>query len=147
MSAARIVGLVLYILAATIFSDPAVGFSPYLVLFESGQAEINAAAKPVINQVISDAKRYPGTPIVLLGHTDRVGSDHDNAVLSQRRAEAVRAALVAGGVPAGLITVQGMGEGEPAIPTDDGVAELANRRVEILFSDLNPGAPPDIPAK
>ena len=52
--------------------------------------------------------------------------------LSMRRADAVRDALIAGGIPAENITVAGRGESENAIPTTDGIVEQANRRVEII---------------
>jgi OOP family OmpA-OmpF porin len=49
-----------------------------------------------------------------------------------RRADAVREALIAGGIPAESITTAARGESENAIPTVDGVVEQANRRVEII---------------
>jgi OOP family OmpA-OmpF porin len=53
--------------------------------------------------------------------------------LSERRAKAVRDALVAEGVPADSIGSWGYGEGELAVWTDDNVRERMNRRVEIIF--------------
>lgn len=52
--------------------------------------------------------------------------------LSLRRANAVRAALVARGVSPDSITVVGRGETEPDVPTADGVKEQANRLVRII---------------
>jgi outer membrane protein OmpA-like peptidoglycan-associated protein len=67
------------------------------------------------------------------GHADRAGPEDYNMALSLRRADSVRAALIAGGVPADKITVAGRGESEPAVPTPDGVKEQANRRVVIVL--------------
>ena len=56
-----------------------------------------------------------------------------NQRLSQRRADAVAAELVARGVPRNIITVQAFGESRPLVPTADGVREPQNRRVEIVL--------------
>jgi len=66
------------------------------------------------------------------GHADRAGSEAYNMELSLRRANAVRAALVARGVSPDSITVAGRGETEPDVPTADGVEEQVNRRVRII---------------
>jgi len=76
--------------------------------------------------------------VVVLGFTDRIGSDAYNDRLSQRRADAARAALVEAGVDAGYIEAQGRGKAEPVVQCDnrgqrDLIACLApNRRVEIV---------------
>lgn len=78
--------------------------------------------------------------IQVLGYTDRIGSDRYNLVLSQRRAEAVRNALVAGGVPAAAIVAEGRGKADPLVqcaaqPRQALIVCLApNRRVELSGS-------------
>jgi outer membrane protein OmpA-like peptidoglycan-associated protein len=75
----------------------------------------------------------PNSPeIVVIGHTDRVGTLEYNDKLSLKRADVVRAALVAAGVPPGQIDIAGRGEREPAVATPDEIAEPRNRRVEIM---------------
>ena len=69
----------------------------------------------------------------MTGHTDLSGSFDYNMGLSLRRADAVRDALIAGGVSPNQITTAGRGEAEPAVPTADGVREQANRRAEIII--------------
>jgi OOP family OmpA-OmpF porin len=133
--------------ATVAFSGIANAFLPYEVLFETGKAEIIPAGRAVIDQVIADAKKAPKARIILTGHTDRVGPEDYNRRLSQRRAEAVRDALVAGGVPAELISVEGRGESQNAMPTADDQPEQANRRVVIIFPDLVPEASPTLPAQ
>ena len=64
-------------------------------------------------------------------HTDRTGTAESNLVLSQRRADYVRVWLVSNGVPLAEITATGRGEGDPVVPTEDGIAEPRNRRVEV----------------
>ena len=68
------------------------------------------------------------------GHTDRSGSDAYNDALSMRRAQAVVAMLQSRGVSPNSLTVTALGEGEPRVPTADGVREPQNRRVEITVN-------------
>jgi OmpA-OmpF porin, OOP family len=109
------------------------GFGPDIVLFDFDKSDINAAGKAVIDFVLADAARRGTVNISVTGHADRAGSEAYNMALSLRRADAVRKALIAGGIPADAITVAGRGESEPAVPTPDGVKEQANRRVEIIL--------------
>jgi len=97
------------------------------------RARRNAAAQAVVNQVIADYNANKSTSISVTGHTDRAGSDAYNEKLSERRADAVREALIAGGIPAEAITTAWKGESENAVPTEDGVREQANRRAEIII--------------
>jgi OmpA-OmpF porin, OOP family len=69
--------------------------------------------------------------LVVIGHTDTVGSAAFNDTLSRQRAEVVRSALVARGIAADRIVVVGRGERELVVITADNVAEPRNRRVEI----------------
>jgi len=105
----------------------------YIVLFDFDKSNINKAGKAVIDQVLADAAKMGGVHISATGHADRAGPEDYNMALSLRRADSVREALIAGGVPADAITVAGRGESEPAVPTPDGVKEQANRRVEIVL--------------
>jgi OOP family OmpA-OmpF porin len=105
----------------------------YLVLFDFDKSNINAAAASVVSQVVADFQANKSTAISVTGHTDRAGTAAYNLKLSERRADAVRAALIKAGIPAEAITTAWKGESEPAIPTADGVREQANRRAEIII--------------
>jgi len=105
----------------------------YIVLFDFDRSNINKAGGAVLDQVLADAAKMGGVRISATGHADRSGPEDYNMALSLRRADSVREALIAGGVPADAITVAGRGESEPAVPTPDGVKEQANRRVEIVL--------------
>jgi OOP family OmpA-OmpF porin len=105
----------------------------YIVLFDFDRANIRPDGQEVINQVLAAAAAKGPVPISVTGHADRSGPADYNLALSLRRADAVRQALIAGGVSADQITVSGRGEEEPAVPTPDGVPEQANRRVEIII--------------
>jgi outer membrane protein OmpA-like peptidoglycan-associated protein len=87
---------------------------------------------PANQQVLAEIARYPVPDIVVVGHTDLVGSDQVNDVLAKKRAQAVEAILVGRGIGTGNIVAIGRGKREPAVPTAEGVAEPRNRRVEIV---------------
>lgn len=105
----------------------------YIVYFDFDRSNVNAEAQAVIDQILADVGGKGAVNISATGHADRSGSEDYNMSLSLRRADAVREALIAGGISGDAITVAGRGESEPAVPTADGVKEQANRRVEVII--------------
>jgi OOP family OmpA-OmpF porin len=103
----------------------------YRVYFEFDRAEILPEAAQILQQVATSAKQDPKIGVVLVGKADRAGSDQYNMRLSQRRADAVRDALIRDGVPRDRIETRWVGEREPPVPTPDNVREPRNRVVEI----------------
>lgn len=75
----------------------------------------------------------PNVNAVLEGHCDERGSSEYNMALGERRAKAVRDALVVSGVPASRIKVVSFGEEKPAAEGHDEAAWALNRRVELKF--------------
>ncbi len=106
-------------------------FAVVLSAFDSAAPDHQARA--AAKRVADEAVRRPAAALTVIGHADRRGPEAYNLELSLRRAEAMRDALVARGVAAARIEVVARGEWEPAVPTADGVAEPANRRVEVYF--------------
>jgi len=103
----------------------------FIVFFGHNQSELTPEAINVVKQAALSAKEYGNAALSLVGHADRSGSDSYNSALSLRRANAVKSALVAEGIADASITVSGKGEGDPLVPTADGVREPQNRRVHI----------------
>ena len=104
------------------------------VYFDWSRATITPEAQRVIEQVILGANRDPSVKIIMLvGKADLSGSDKYNIGLSHRRADAVRSALVAGGIAPSRIDVRWVGFHEPPVPTPPGVREPRNRVVEVTF--------------
>ena len=93
--------------------------------------EFTPESKQVVTQLFAEIARRPAPEIVVIGHTDRVGSVPYNDALSLRRAERVRDELVKLGIPRGRISVAGRGAREPEVRTAEKVAVARNRRVEI----------------
>jgi outer membrane protein OmpA-like peptidoglycan-associated protein len=104
----------------------------FTLYFVEQTDELTAESKTMLDSVIASIARYPVPDIVVIGHTDRVGSDAVNDVLARQRAETARNALISNGIAPESIVAVGRGKREPAVPTADGVAEPRNRRVEIV---------------
>ncbi len=103
----------------------------YLLYFLHGKTDLTPESQAVFEEVKDRIVAMPAANFVVLGHTDRVGTQQRNDALSLRRAQLVRARLIAEGMPKERIEAVGRGEREPLIQTPDEVAEPRNRRVEI----------------
>ncbi len=106
---------------------------PFIVYFAWDSDVVDAAGKGVIAEAVAAADEFGITDFSITGHADRSGPEDYNLNLSLRRANNVKAELIARGVEEGGISVAARGEAEPAVPTADGVREPANRRVEIIL--------------
>lgn len=113
--------------------------SSYTVEFALGSAALDEAARATVAEAASAFLTGESPRIDLVGHTDTTGSAEFNQDLSERRAIAVRDALVDEGVPFDAITVDAVGQDQLIVPTADGVAEQANRVV--IVDVLAPAAP------
>jgi OOP family OmpA-OmpF porin len=118
-----------------IFADALAAQPPrpvsFLLYFLEGKDTLTPESQQVVQQMFAEIARRPAPEIVVIGHTDRVGSVPANDALSLRRAQKVRDDLIKLGIPADRIQVAGRGEREPLVPTGDEVPEPRNRRVEI----------------
>jgi OOP family OmpA-OmpF porin len=114
---------------------PQVAAAPetFIVYFAWDSDAVDGSGDRVIDDAVAAADSLGIADFSITGHADRSGPEDYNLNLSLRRADNVKAALIARGVEEGGISVAGRGEAEPAIYTDDGVREPANRRVEIIL--------------
>jgi outer membrane protein OmpA-like peptidoglycan-associated protein len=104
------------------------------VLFDSGKSQLLATSSQDMAQLAEFFKRNPERKASIEGHTDSVGSEESNRLLSDHRAGAVKAALVRMGVPANRLSSQGFGEDSPVAGNDTPAGRQMNRRVEIVIS-------------
>jgi len=104
------------------------------VLFATTRAELMPTAEERLEEVALAMKQLEGRKILIVGHTDNVGSDAANKELSQKRAEAVRAYFASHGVRPDLIRAEGHGEKEPISSNDSPETRASNRRVEIIIA-------------
>ncbi|UYL07478.1 OmpA family protein [Bdellovibrio sp. SKB1291214] len=101
------------------------------ILFDTGKSTLKPAAQSNISELAQIMKKYPENILTVRGYTDDTGTAVKNNPLSKDRAEAVRAQLIASGVPANTITSIGMGATNPVDPAKTAEARSKNRRVEI----------------
>jgi outer membrane protein OmpA-like peptidoglycan-associated protein/opacity protein-like surface antigen len=106
---------------------------PFIVFFEWDKSDITPEAASILDNAIGQYANCGNAQVMLAGHADRSGSAKYNVGLSQRRADAVKAYMVAHSVPDGVISEQAFGESRPRVETADGVREVQNRRVEITY--------------
>jgi len=106
---------------------------PFIVFFEWDKSDITPEAASILDNAISQYANCGNAQVMLAGHADRSGSAKYNVGLSQRRADAVKAYMVAHSIPDGVISEQAFGESRPRVETADGVREVQNRRVEITY--------------
>jgi OmpA-OmpF porin, OOP family len=100
--------------------------------FDSATAHLLPASASTLDSVAAVLKDHPTAQILLEGHTDNAGDPAGNQVLSQNRADAVKAALVARGVAADRISTAGMGQDRPVAANDSEGGRAQNRRMEIV---------------
>ena len=105
------------------------------VLFAVDQARLNADGVSMAQRLAIVLQQNPKRAVLVEGHTDSTGSTQHNQELSERRAMAVRDALLDLGVARGQIAVRGYGESYPVAPNDTAMNRQLNRRVEIVLSD------------
>jgi len=115
---------------------------PFRVFFDWSKPELTRDAQTILDEVAAAYQQARPDRVIIGGHSDRSGPAGANIAASRRRAEAVRDYLVAKGVPGSAITVAAYGESRPIVPTEDGVREMQNRRVEIGFYGMTASASP-----
>lgn len=103
------------------------------ILFATGKAELQPESRPVLKEIAATLKEHGDLKILIEGHTDNVGAAASNLTLSDARAAAVRAALVADfAIAADRITTKGFGDTKPSVPNATATGRAQNRRVEIV---------------
>ncbi|GAB3636315.1 hypothetical protein GCM10027422_19050 [Hymenobacter arcticus] len=97
------------------------------VLFRVGTAELLPEANPALDQLAAALQARPALRLRIAGHTDKVGESDKNRLLSEQRADAVKAYLVKAGIVDNRLATIGYGDARPLFPAPD----ARNRRVEV----------------
>jgi peptidoglycan-associated lipoprotein len=112
-----------------------------IVYFDFDSNEIKGEAADVVAAHAKYLATNAGARVRLEGHTDERGSGEYNIGLGERRAQAVRHALLLQGVREDQVSTVSYGEERPAVPGHDEAAWAKNRRVEIVYLVSATGAP------
>lgn len=115
-------------------SAPA-GAGPFMLFFDWEKGDIRRDDEAVLDKVAEAWRGRPGARLRLTGHTDRSGSTSFNRRAGMERTNIVRTALEKRGIPRNAMSLASFGEERPLVPTEDGVREVQNRRVEIAFEE------------
>ena len=105
------------------------------LLFDLGQARLKPGGRRALTSLARFMSQHAERKIVIEGFTDNSGSPQANQRLSERRAAAVREALVREGIEAGRIEARGLGAAYPVASNDNTGGRQLNRRVEILLGE------------
>ena len=103
------------------------------VLFDFDSAQLRSTARTELSKLADNLQEYPNTDIVIVGHTDAVGSNEYNQNLSEQRAGSAAQYLISQGVSRSRITTVGKGELEPIASNDTDFGRQQNRRVEVAI--------------
>jgi outer membrane protein OmpA-like peptidoglycan-associated protein len=103
------------------------------LLFDYDSDRIKPTAAENLRNLARSLNNYPNTDLVIVGHTDAVGSDEYNADLSQRRARAAANYLASLGVNPNRLRTFGRGENEPVAENATDAGRQQNRRVEVAI--------------
>jgi len=103
------------------------------LLYDFGSDVVKPEAQTNLIELAKSLKKYPGSDLLIVGHTDNVGSETYNQGLSERRASAASNYLVAQGVKSTRLSTRGMGELEPVASNDTDDGRRLNRRVEVAI--------------
>ncbi|MDD4928319.1 MAG: OmpA family protein [Gallionella sp.] len=112
------------------------------VLFRTNKAQLESGGMRNVEKLAEFLKKSPQTKVMIEGHTDSTGSESHNLGLSDRRASAVKTALVDKGISGDRIGTHGYGEAYPVAGNDTATDRQLNRRVEIILSDEKGNIPP-----
>jgi outer membrane protein OmpA-like peptidoglycan-associated protein len=103
----------------------------FTVFFVFGTDEPTPESRQLFVRISAEIAARPAAEVVVVGHTDRVGSEEQNDALSRQRAERVARLLQEAGIAGDRLRLAGRGEREPLVATEDEVPEPRNRRVEV----------------
>ena len=103
----------------------------YTLNFEFGKAVLTSESRSLLDKILQEMGLLPAPEMIIVGHTDDVGTDAVNDRLSLERANSVLSLIKAKGIVPRDVTTVGRGKRDPLYPAKSGTAEPRNRRVEI----------------
>ena len=99
--------------------------------FATAKTKILPSSEPALLELFEMLSENPDVTIRIIGHTDDVGSDESNQILSEGRSKSVRQEMIKRGIDGKRIKTAGHGEKDPIVPNDSDRHRQMNRRVEI----------------
>jgi outer membrane protein OmpA-like peptidoglycan-associated protein len=103
------------------------------IFFDTAKWDLKPESTVELDKLVTLLKANPDVPIEISGHTDDVGKDADNVILSQKRAKSVLNYLVEKGINSAKIKSEGYGKSRPYLPNTSDENRKLNRRIEVKF--------------
>ena len=103
------------------------------LLFPFNSTDLLPAGQDNLRNLAESLKANPETEVLIVGHTDAVGSDTYNQSLSEQRASSAASILASNGIPRDRIRTSGRGELEPIADNESEAGRQSNRRVEVAI--------------
>jgi outer membrane protein OmpA-like peptidoglycan-associated protein len=103
------------------------------IFFETAKWDLKSESTVELDKLVTLLKANPDLPIEISGHTDDVGKDNDNLILSQKRAKSVVEYLAQKGVNVLKVKAEGYGKNRPYLPNTSDENRKLNRRIEVKF--------------
>ncbi|RLJ65439.1 outer membrane protein OmpA-like peptidoglycan-associated protein [Lacinutrix venerupis] len=103
------------------------------VYFDTAKYNVNAASQATLDKLVNVLREYQDTNILVVGHTDSVGSEENNMTLSKNRAYAVTNYITGQGISNGRLTTNWFGEAQPTNDNSTAEGRAKNRRVNIAI--------------
>jgi len=104
----------------------------FTVYFQFDSDTLTDESRRLVPRILTTVKERSAKDVIVVGHTDRMGTTPENYALGLKRATAVRNLLTAAGLDRSIVDVASLGESDPVVRTANGQAEPRNRRVEIV---------------
>ncbi len=101
-----------------------------IIEFESGSAVLAVSGAQILDEMVIALNKVGGKKVRIIGHTDSSGDANKNLVLSQQRAETVKAYLIEKNIPAQLLNTEGLGASKPVADNTTAEGCKKNRRIE-----------------
>lgn len=118
-----------------IFGDALSALPPapqrFTLFFRFDSDELTDQSQALIPEILAAARKHAVQDVVVIGHTDTMGTQQANYGLGLKRAQSVRNLLIAAGLNGATIEATSVGELDPLIKTADETPEPRNRRVDI----------------
>lgn len=106
------------------------------ILFETSSFDLNDKSRFILKEFARFLTENPTITIMIQGHTDDVGDDKKNLILSESRAKEVKSYLISLGVESKRLSAKGFGETKPKVPNEDYNSRAINRRTDFLIQKL-----------
>ena len=103
------------------------------LLFPFNSTDLLPAGQDNLRNLAASLQANPETEVLIVGHTDAVGSDSYNQNLSEQRASSAASILASNGIPRDRIRTSGRGELEPIAENETEAGRQQNRRVEVAI--------------